>query len=80
MVLGVWVMFFLFLGVPQGWKEILAVITGILIIGVAYRLAPEKRVISSSHVPYVEHKMSKEDIGPKNENVSMNNNTSSTTL
>lgn len=40
-VLGVWVAIFLFLGFPEVWHNILAVITGLVIIFVAYRLPRE---------------------------------------
>ncbi len=41
-VLGVWVMVFLFLGVPSSWHEIIAAITGIIIIAISYNLPPDQ--------------------------------------
>lgn len=37
-MLGVWVIVFLFLGFPSDWEKILAVVSGLLIIVVAYTL------------------------------------------
>ena len=37
-VLGVWVMIFLFLGVPSSWHKIAAIISGVVIIAIAYNL------------------------------------------
>ena len=37
-LLGVWVMIFLFLGLPSTWHRAIAVITGLLVIIVAYNL------------------------------------------
>ena len=37
-IVGVWIMFFLFLGVPFLLKEILAILTGLLVIIMAYRI------------------------------------------
>lgn len=38
MVLGVWVMVFLFLGVPILWHKIIALISGLLITAIAYSM------------------------------------------
>jgi len=55
MLLGVWVMVFLFLGFPSGWNKLLALISGLLTIVVAYRMPP---AISepAKNLPYVEHR------------------------
>ena len=37
-VLGVWVMVFLFLGLPSEWDKTFAVVSGLLIVIVAYTL------------------------------------------
>lgn len=42
-LLGVWVILFLFLGVPSLWHKIIAVFTGLIIILVSYNLPHEKR-------------------------------------
>ena len=50
-VLGVWVMIFLFLGIPSVWHKIVALISGIVIIAIALRLPAERKsspVISTS--------------------------------
>ncbi len=36
-VLGIWIMFFLFLGLPSMWHKIIALASGLLIIVIAYR-------------------------------------------
>lgn len=41
-LLGVWVMAFSFLGVPYSWKQIIAVVTGLIIVLVTITLRPEK--------------------------------------
>lgn len=46
-VLGVWVMIFLFLGVPSLWHKIFALVSGIIIISIAYNLPAEERLSSS---------------------------------
>ena len=40
-LLGIWVMLFLFLGVPSFWHRIIAVISGLIIVAVAYNLPHE---------------------------------------
>ena len=56
MLFGVWVAIFLFLGLPDSWHSILAIITGVCIIITAYSLRAEGVDTKSSHIPYVEHK------------------------
>ncbi|HEY4503501.1 MAG TPA: hypothetical protein VJJ28_00090 [Candidatus Paceibacterota bacterium] len=41
-VLGVWVMFFLFLGIPSSWHKISAILSGLAIIAIAYNILPDK--------------------------------------
>lgn len=41
-VLGVWVMAFLFLGLPSTWHKIIALVTGLLIVGISYTLPAPK--------------------------------------
>ena len=48
-VLGVWTTVFLFFGFPSSWHKILAVITGLIIIGIAMTLPPDKE-------PFIENK------------------------
>lgn len=40
-VLGVWVMIFVFLGIPSLWTKILAILTGLIIIAVSYNIPPK---------------------------------------
>lgn len=47
MVLGIWVMVFLFLGVPSMWHKILAILTGLIIVLVTISLRPETPVIKA---------------------------------
>lgn len=42
-LLGVWIMVFLFLGVPSLWHKILALISGLIIILIAYNLPADSR-------------------------------------
>ena len=56
MLIGVWIMIFLFLGFPIGWEQVLALITGLVIIIVAYRMPPFIREAKASSIPFVEHK------------------------
>lgn len=57
MLVGVWVMFFLFLGLPQYLHKILAVITGVGLIFLGYKSEFETPTnTNSGDVPYEEHK------------------------
>lgn len=47
-LLGLWVIVFLFLGFPSSWDKWIAVISGILIILVAYKKVPKKNPVSNS--------------------------------
>jgi hypothetical protein len=40
-------MLFVFLGIPQFWHRIIAMITGIIIVSIAYNLPHEKRTGST---------------------------------
>lgn len=42
-LLGVWVIIFLFLGFPSSWDKIIAVISGLAIIAIAYNTAPDQK-------------------------------------
>jgi len=42
-LLGVWVIIFLFLGLPYPWHEVIAVISGLIIILISYNLPHEKK-------------------------------------
>jgi hypothetical protein len=47
MLLGVWVIVFLFLGFPPFWDKIFALITGLAIIAVTIQLRPEQPIVKS---------------------------------
>ncbi len=47
-VMGVWVMVFLFLGFPIGWHRIIMIVTGLIIIAIAYNLPQEHSDTNSS--------------------------------
>ncbi|MDB5259515.1 MAG: hypothetical protein JWO73_723 [Candidatus Taylorbacteria bacterium] len=48
MILGIWVMVFMFLGVTPFWLKIFAVITGAIIVGITVTLRQEVEI---HHVP-----------------------------
>ena len=56
MLLGVWVIVFLFLGFPQGWQKILAIATGLYLIVLGYSLSSDAPKTTDLRVPFVEHK------------------------
>ena len=57
MILGVWTAIFLFLGFPSGWYRVIAVITGLVIVAVSYKMAqPSADGSQASNIPYVEHR------------------------
>ena len=41
-IIGVWVMVFIFLGIPSSWHKIIAIVTGIVIIAIAYNIPPKE--------------------------------------
>ncbi|HEY4478467.1 MAG TPA: hypothetical protein VI775_01350 [Candidatus Paceibacterota bacterium] len=45
-IIGVWVMVFIFLGIPSIWHKIIAIVTGLIIIAIAYNTppAPKKNI------------------------------------
>lgn len=55
MLLGVWVIVFLFLGFPQEIDKILALLTGIVIVITSYLTRPNPPK-NKSDIPFVEHK------------------------
>jgi hypothetical protein len=58
--MGVWVMIFLFLGVPSLWHKIIALVTGIIIVAVAYNLPHEKSKQSGNGSVFVENNTNEE--------------------
>lgn len=55
MLIGVWVIIFQLLGFYANWDKFFALVTGVLIIGIAYTLKPENKH-SEIRNSYVEHK------------------------
>jgi hypothetical protein len=51
MILGIWVMLFLFLGFPSAWDAFFAVITGAVIIAITVTLRPEQPMPKSENNP-----------------------------
>ncbi len=47
-LLGFWVIIFLFLGFPIAWDKWIAIVTGVLVILVAYRKTPQLKTSSNS--------------------------------
>lgn len=41
-VLGAWVIVLLFLGFPSMWNRVIAIVTGLIIITIAYNLPPDQ--------------------------------------
>lgn len=55
-ILGVWIMVFLFLGFPSAWDKVFALVTGFLLCLVAFKLERSPRGGTKMQVPFVEHK------------------------
>jgi len=54
-LLGIWVMIFLFLGFPSAWDKAFALIAGALIAIISYRGMPAGKT-QSADMPFIEHK------------------------
>lgn len=54
-LLGVWIMIFLFLGVPSLWHKIIAIVSGLVIISISYNLPPDQNTNISSSSSFVEN-------------------------
>lgn len=63
-IFGVWIMIFLFLGVPALWHKIIALASGLIIIAIAYNLPQEKKQnpITENPVFVESNNIVKEDI------------------
>jgi hypothetical protein len=57
-LIGVWNIFFLFLGIPTAWDKILSILVGIIINMIAYRLPYEekKKMVTDKEETFVENK------------------------
>ena len=67
-LLGVWVIVFLFLGLPPYSHEYVAVITGIIIVAISYNLPAEIKNSTMNNSSFVESKLKtevKEEIKPE---------------
>lgn len=47
-IIGVWIALFLYLGFPVEWHKIILVITGLIVISIAYNLPQENLEISTN--------------------------------
>ena len=54
-ILGVWVMVFLFTGITTPWHKVVAIVTGLIIITIAYNLPQERKTFSSKDSGFVEN-------------------------
>ncbi|HEY4494684.1 MAG TPA: hypothetical protein VJC02_01115 [Candidatus Paceibacterota bacterium] len=56
-VVGVWIMVFLFLGVPSFWHKVIAILSGLVIIIIAYNIPSEKKeVVDKKGETFIENK------------------------
>lgn len=56
MLMGVWIMLLPFLGFPSSWGKIIALVSGLIVIILAYALRSPVPSNPSEHMPYVEHR------------------------
>ncbi|MDB5239091.1 MAG: hypothetical protein JWO00_426 [Candidatus Parcubacteria bacterium] len=58
MVLGVWILILPYLGFPDDWKKNIALVTGILVVIIAYKVKPDavSRISDAQNLPYIEHR------------------------
>lgn len=56
MILGIWIAIILFLGFPSGWDKAFALISGLLVAGIAWSMRSPRTARPSASVPFVEHK------------------------
>ena len=55
-LVGIWIMVFLFLGFPVHGEQFLALVTGFIIVVIAYRLPHVSKDSDAGAIPFVEHK------------------------
>lgn len=66
MVFGVWLAVLPFLGFPSDWKPVLACLSGLLVVFLAYRLKPVNATKDDpSAMSYAEHKITPSDVSAK---------------
>jgi hypothetical protein len=56
MLIGVIVVIVPFLGFPSSWQRFFEIVCGILVIGIAYSMAPKIKPVDSADLPFSEHK------------------------
>ena len=56
MLLSVIIAVIQFLGFPTAWDKFFTFVAGILILGIAYRMAPKVKTLDAQSLPYIEHK------------------------
>ncbi len=54
-MIGMWVMAFLFLGFPSAWDKVFALVSGFIVIVVAFKLERRAKA-ASGQVPFVDYK------------------------
>ena len=74
-LLGAWVMVYLFLGFPAAWDKIFALLTGAFIIFVAFKQKNAAPASSPRDVPYVEHKNGAPTSAPRMSDMNRSANT-----
>ena len=60
MLISVTVAIIQFLGFPSAWGRLFTFVGGMLILAIAYRMAPRIKPIDAGSMPYMEHK--REDV------------------
>jgi hypothetical protein len=55
-IIGVWMIIFLFVGFPAMWDKIFAVVTGVIILVVGLKDRSYIKKVSNAGTTYVEHK------------------------
>jgi hypothetical protein len=60
-LLGAWVMLFTFLGFPEYWDKIISLVTGCVVIIVAYLLPSPEQEKFTANLPFVEYKNSAQE-------------------
>ena len=57
MIIGVWVMVILYLGFPGNWDRFLLIVTGLIVIFIAYRMksGSEEKPAKKEEPPYVDY-------------------------
>jgi hypothetical protein len=64
MILGLWLITFLFLGFPSSWDRGLAIVSGVVIFVIAWKMRPPepKEEALSDNLPFIEHRSSEQPV------------------